>query len=99
MKIKITGRGIYGGSGEIAIGTELTVKEAPKGWAGRYVVLNDDPAEGAVAVTNPAKTPTDDDIAAMDKPALLAFLGDDWDGDKRLGVEKLREAALDMIAG
>lgn len=54
MKIRITGRGIYGAKGEIEIGTELTVQEAPAGWAGRYEVVSKEPAKDAEAVTNPA---------------------------------------------
>lgn len=56
MKIEITAGGIFGAKGEIAVGTELTVKEAPKGWAGRYrVVSGGGDAKGKEAVTNPAK--------------------------------------------
>ncbi|WP_425070651.1 hypothetical protein [Sagittula sp. S175] len=36
MKIKITKPGIYGAEGEIPVGTTMSVKDAPKGWAGRY---------------------------------------------------------------
>lgn len=43
MRIKITAPGIYDGKGkEIQVGTELTVKAEPKGWAGRYTVLTED---------------------------------------------------------
>ncbi|MET3648037.1 hypothetical protein [Phyllobacterium ifriqiyense] len=42
MKIKITKGGIFGADGEIAIGTTLTVKEEPTGWAGRYEVISGD---------------------------------------------------------
>lgn len=55
MKIKITGGGIFGQDGEIAIGTQLTVKEEPKGWAGRYEVISGGDTEGKKAVANPAK--------------------------------------------
>lgn len=55
MKIRITAGGIYGAKGEVAIGTELEVKEAPKGWAGRYVVIGEDPKDGAVALTGKNK--------------------------------------------
>lgn len=42
IKIEITGRGVYGAQGEIPVGTELTVKAEPTGWAGRYRVISDD---------------------------------------------------------
>lgn len=43
MKVKITAGGIYNGLGrEIPIGTILTVKNDPVGWAGRYEVVGDD---------------------------------------------------------
>lgn len=51
-RIKITAGGIYGGDGkEIPIGTEVTVKEEPTAWAGRYEVISGDGA-GKTAVTN-----------------------------------------------
>lgn len=40
MKIKITAGGIYGDGKELAIGTQLNVKEEPKAWAGRYEVIS-----------------------------------------------------------
>ena len=71
MKIRIkapypgaTSSGIYGADAkEIEIGTELTVKEEPIGWAGRYDVIDgsasDDKAKdkgGAkTAIVNPAE--------------------------------------------
>lgn len=55
MRIQITAGGIYGADGEIPIGTKLTVKTEPTGWAGRYTVLDgDDAADEKTAVTNPA---------------------------------------------
>lgn len=53
MKIEITAGGIFGAKGEIPIGAELTVKEAPKGWAGRYRVISGGDSKGKEAVTNP----------------------------------------------
>ena len=53
MRIKITKGGIYGQptaenpTGEVPIGTELTVQKAPERWAGRYIDLDaDEPADG-----------------------------------------------------
>ncbi len=41
MRIKITKGGIYNAKGEeIAVGTELTVKEEPLAWAGRYETIS-----------------------------------------------------------
>lgn len=40
VKIRITKGGIYGANGEVPIGTELTLKEEPKGWKGRYEVIS-----------------------------------------------------------
>lgn len=54
MKIEIIAPGIYNSNGEeIEVGTELTVKEEPTAWAGRYRIVAD--AKGKAAVTNPAK--------------------------------------------
>lgn len=51
VRISITGGGIYDATGsEIQVGTELTVKAEPKGWAGRYTVLSE--SKGKTAVTN-----------------------------------------------
>lgn len=55
VRIEITGdaergSGIYGADGkQIPVGTELTLKEEPKGWAGRYRVLGD--TKGKIATT------------------------------------------------
>ena len=57
IRIQITGGGIYGADGkEVPVGTELTVKEEPAAWAGRYAVLSggDEAKGGKRGVTNPA---------------------------------------------
>ncbi|SNT19664.1 hypothetical protein [Sphingopyxis indica] len=54
MKIRITAGGIYGANGEIPIGTEIDVIEAPVSWAGRYEIVGKEPAKDATPVTNPA---------------------------------------------
>ena len=59
-RIKITAGGIYGGDGqEVPVGTELTVKGEPTGWAGRYQVLSGS-GEGKTPVTNPEGGETGD---------------------------------------
>ena len=50
IKIRITGAGIFGADGEIKVGKVMTLKSEPKGWAGRYVVIDD--SEGKEVVTN-----------------------------------------------
>lgn len=73
MRIKITQPGIYNAKGEeIAVGTELTVKDEPKGWAGRYERISGgseakDKGNGKTAVTNPAKTTFKAPFEAKDK--------------------------------
>lgn len=67
MKIRITATGIYGANGEIPVGTELTVKEEPLGWKGRYEIVGN--TEQKVAVTNPAKKPDDKPDVKDDKKA------------------------------
>lgn len=52
MRIRITKGGIYSATGEIAVGTELDLKEAPAGWAGRYEVVG---GSGTTAVTGDEK--------------------------------------------
>jgi hypothetical protein len=56
MKIRISKAGIYGANGPIQVGTEMTVKEEPKAWAGRYEIVKADAPKDAKPVTNPAKT-------------------------------------------
>lgn len=52
MRIKIVAGGIYDGKGqEIPVGTELTVKEEPTAWAGRFETISGD-AKGKTAITN-----------------------------------------------
>lgn len=53
MKIEITGRGIFGASGEVPVGTTLDVKSEPTGWAGRYRVISGGDAKGKETITNP----------------------------------------------
>lgn len=54
MKIRITGRGIYGVEGEVPVGTEFTISgDPPVGWVGKYEVIQDDPKPAAKPVTNP----------------------------------------------
>ena len=55
MRIKITGRGIYGAEGEIPVGKEFTVESIPKPWAGKVTIISGDDEE-KIAVTNPDKT-------------------------------------------
>lgn len=55
-RIRITGPGIFGGEGEIAVGTEFDINgELPAGWAGRAEIVGEGPKEGAVALTNKNK--------------------------------------------
>lgn len=55
MKIRISAGGIFGANGEVPIGTEVELAEAPAGWAGRYQVISEGPKEAAVALTNKNK--------------------------------------------
>lgn len=56
MKIRITSGGIFGAAGEVPIGTDIDLKGGPPaGWAGRYQVISDEPAPGAVALTGKNK--------------------------------------------
>lgn len=50
MRIKITKPGIFTSKGEIEVGTELDMKNEPKGWAGRYEVIGR--TAGKTAVNN-----------------------------------------------
>lgn len=58
MRIRITGKGIFGAKGEIPVGAEFEVEKEPTAWAGRYLVLDEGAAEGTELVT------------AMDAPVL-----------------------------
>lgn len=53
MRVKITKPGIFGAKGEIPVGTEVTVKDEPKGWAGRYEVITGN-GDDKAAITNPS---------------------------------------------
>ena len=53
MRIKIIATGIYGTRGELPIGSELDVSEEPTGWAGRYVVITQEPQAPLTADTAP----------------------------------------------
>lgn len=88
MKIRITAGGIYGANGEVAIGTELELKEAPKGWAGRYVVIGEGPKDGAVALTGKNKAELLE-IAAAEGVEVEA---DATNADIKAAIELAREA-------
>lgn len=55
MRIRITANGIYG-AGPLKIGTEFELANVPPpGWAGKYIVIDDEPKKSKKAVVNPAK--------------------------------------------
>lgn len=84
MKIEITGKGIYGAKGEIPVGTELTVKDEPTGWAGRYRVISGGETKGKEAVTNPAQDSERDDLKKQADELGVQYA-------KNIPTEKLRE--------
>lgn len=56
QRIRITGPGIFGAEGEIAVGSEFDINgDLPAGWKGRAEVVGEAPKEGAVALTNKNK--------------------------------------------
>ena len=92
MKYVITADNFYGSNGaHIPAGTEFeTDAGIPADWLSKVRAVDAVPG-GAVPITN--DTPTREAIAAMDKAEVLEWLdAHGWDGDKRLGVEKLRDA-------
>jgi hypothetical protein len=73
MRIRIKGfngsedhSGLFGGNGEIPIGTEIDLAEAPAGWAGRYDVISGGPAQGSTFVTG-EPGPLDRSIPELEK--------------------------------
>jgi hypothetical protein len=107
MKIRITHGGIFGKDGEIAVGTELTVKNEPTGWAGRYEVLSKG-SEGKTAVTNPASGGLPDDQIKPTAVEALALANGNFMtfksaatkllGDKTPAKKEEIVAALEEIA-
>lgn len=95
MKIRITAGGIYGADGQLPIGSDHEISgEIPAGWLELVEVLDDAPAD-AEPITNDL---TREAIADMDKAEVLEWLdAHGWDGDKRLGVEKLRDALVAIV--
>jgi hypothetical protein len=54
MKLRIIAGGIFGANGEYAVGHEFeTDAEIPAGWAGKVIIIEDEPNSDAKAVTNP----------------------------------------------
>jgi hypothetical protein len=107
MKIKITQGGIFGKDGEIAIGTQLTVKEEPKGWAGRYEVISGGDTEGKKAVTNPAPAADKDEspktalqVLELQTGNFMTFKSEAKKllGDKTPGTKEEIIAALEELA-
>lgn len=110
MKIRLiapeglSSTGIYGKDGEeMKVGTELTVKEEPKGWAGRYVVISGDTKEKE-PVLNPKKTDdtpkTAEQVLELQTGNFMTFkseakklLGDQTPGNKEEIIAALEELA------
>lgn len=65
MKVRITGRGIYGAEGETPIGTEVVVPFVPLSWARRCTVIEEDGDEEKTLVVNPAEEATKADLIAQ----------------------------------
>lgn len=97
MKYVITADDFVGANGAaIPAGTEFETNDAlPADWAGKVRAVDAVPS-GAMPITNEA--PTREAIATMDKAEVLEWLdAHGWDGDKRLGVEKLRDALIGIM--
>lgn len=94
MRIKITKSGIYGAKGGIPVGTELTVKEEPKGWDGRYEVISGG-EDGKTAVTNPAGS--DQKAATYEAKHRGGGSYSIVDGDGKEVAEKLTKADADSF--
>ena len=92
MRIKITKRGIYGAKGEVAVGTELTVKEAPKGWAGRYEEVGGSSEGKKTAVTNPSSDAKPGAYAVTEKSP-------GWFAITQGGKEVTKSLRKDDVAG
>lgn len=97
--IRVTAGGIFGMKGEIPVGSEFNVSPPlPEGWAGKYEVLSEVAADAEPILNADAIDLTREGIAAMEKPELLDLLdAHGWDGDKRLGVDKLRDAMTAIV--
>lgn len=105
-RIRITGSGIYGASGELAIGTEFDIKgDLPAGWKGRAEVIGGGPAEGSVPITNEEPGPLDgsvDDLAAhlatvTDADEVQRLLDAETAGKSRKGAIAALEARRDEL--
>jgi hypothetical protein len=69
VRIKITAGGIYNAEGkEIEVGSELTLKDEPTAWAGRYETISGGDTKAKKAVTNPAGGDTKDPASGNDQP-------------------------------
>jgi hypothetical protein len=84
--------GIYGADAkEIPIGTELDFEEEPKGWAGRYDVIDAGETEGKTAIINP-----DDTKSAIYE---VKDKGTGWFVITKDGAEVSKSLRADDVAG
>jgi hypothetical protein len=95
MQIKITKGGIYGNDGkEFPIGHEMTVKEEPKGWAGRYEIIG-----GAKKGGEPKKLVTGDtgDRAKVFADAVAKLKKEDFTADGKPEVVAINRLLPDGV--
>ncbi|WP_305096472.1 hypothetical protein [Croceibacterium aestuarii] len=91
MRIRLTAEptGIYGAKGQFPTGTELDVKDVPAGWAGRYIVVGEDPKEGSVALTGKNKA----QLLEIAKAEGVEVEDDATNNDIKSAIELAREEA------
>lgn len=94
-RIRITGRGIFGGitdenpSGEYPIGHEFdTDSDLPAGWVGRAEIVGEAPKEGAVALTNKNKA----ELLEIAAAEGVTVEGGATNDDIKAAIELAREA-------
>lgn len=117
MKIRITAPGVHGlpitdenPTGEYPIGHEFTTSaKLPEGWKGKYHVVEHGPAEGSVAITNPAQgdqtNPLDGTLPELakhlegitDPDAIEKLIADEKAGKNRSGAISTLEARRDEL--
>jgi hypothetical protein len=97
VRVKITKPGIFGAKGEVEVGTELTLKEEPKAWGGRYEVISSGGKDKEAVTGDAGDGKSATEVLAMANDTGVPFMTFKSAATKLLG-EKTPASKADIVA-